>query len=111
MKYADEVMELMRPYPGRRFKMAEIVRSVRPAAAGPERQRIRNGVLRVLTALEENGSIERQGPECERGDYALYSWKVPHALSQKCRTHFHKSASQGVIICPGYSVLKKCPER
>lgn len=91
MKYADEVMGLMRPYPGRQFRMAEIVRFVRPGAAGPERQRIRNGVLRVLAMLEENGSILRDAPASERGSFALYAWKVPHALTQKCQLKCHNS--------------------
>lgn len=91
MKYASEVMGLMRPYPGRQFRMAEIVRSIKPSALGAERQRIRNGVLRVLSALEENGSIEREGPEAERGGYALYAWKVPHAHQRKCHENCHNS--------------------
>lgn len=91
MKYASEVMGVMRLHPGRRFRMAELVRSIKPGALGPERQRIRNGVLRVLAALEANGSIEVEAPEAERGGYALYSWKVPHEHYGKCHENCHNS--------------------
>ncbi len=91
MKYAREILGLMRPYPGRQFRMAELVRGVNPAAEGAERQRIRNGVLRVLAELEQNGSITRVESTQARGGYALYSWKVPHELHQKCHPECHNS--------------------
>lgn len=91
MKYAAEILGLMRPYPGRQFRMSELVRSINPAAEGQDRQRIRNGVLRVLSALIENGSVVREDPACDRGSFALYSWKVPHALHQKCHEECHNS--------------------
>ncbi|RIQ11464.1 hypothetical protein D0846_17545 [Bordetella avium] len=91
MKYAREILGLMRPYPGRQFRMAELVRGVNPMAEGAERQRIRNGVLRVLAELEQNGSITRVGPAQARGGYALYSWKVPHEVYQKCHLECHNS--------------------
>lgn len=80
MKYASEVMDLMAPYPGIQFRMAQIVRSIDPQAEGPVRQRIRNGVLRVLESLEEHNQIEVTPAE-GRGGFATYAWKVPHALS------------------------------
>lgn len=91
MKYAGEVMGVMRLHPGRQFRMAELVRAVKPGVVGAERQRIRNGVLRVLAALEANGSIEVEGPGAERGGYALYAWKVPHAVPLKCHGNCHNS--------------------
>lgn len=81
MKYASEVIDLLGPYPGRQFRMAEIVRYVDPRAQGAQRQRIRNGVLRVLQSLEEHGQIECQ-PAATRGGFATYAWKVPHQVQK-----------------------------
>lgn len=91
MKYASEVIRLMGAHPGRHFRMAEIVRYVEPQATGSGRQRIRNGVLRVLESLEESGCVEIE-PAASRGGYANYVWrKVPHGVSQKrhgkCHNH------------------------
>jgi len=91
VKYADEVISLMAPYPGRHFTMAEIVRYVAPSARDADRQRVRNGVLRVLEALTENGSVVRDPASC-RGGFATYAWrKVPHAHSQECHGKCHNS--------------------
>ncbi len=92
MKYAHEVMDLLAPYPGRQFRMAEIVRYVAPRATGADRQRVRNGVLRVLESLCEHGSVEIEPAAC-RGGFATYAWrKVPHGLSQNCHEKCHNFA-------------------
>lgn len=89
MKYAHEVIGLLAPYPGRHFRMAEIVRYVAPGARGMDRQRIRNGVLRVLDSLIENGSVAVE-PAVRRGGFSTYAWKkVPHGHSQKCHENCH----------------------
>lgn len=90
MKYAHEVMALMAPHPGRHFRMAQIVRYIDPQAQGADRQRVRNGVLRVLDSLIENGSVECC-PAKGRGGFATYAWKVPHAVSQKCHVECHNN--------------------
>lgn len=82
MKYAKEVMDLMGPYPGRHFRMGDIVRYVAPQAAGPDRQRVRKGVLRVLESLVESGHV-RVVPAARRGGFATYAWKVGHETFQK----------------------------
>ena len=79
MKYAHEVIDLLAPYPGRQFRMAEIVRYVEPQASGVARQRVHKGVLRVLKSLEEHGQVEIQ-PAAEAGGFARYSWKVRHQV-------------------------------
>ena len=89
MKYAHEVIGLLAPYPGRHFRMAEIVRYVAPSARGTDRQRVRNGILRVLESLIENGSITVERAT-RRGGFATYAWqKVPHAHSQECHRKCH----------------------
>lgn len=92
MKYAREVIELMSAYPERRFRMQDLVRYVAPQAEGGDRQRVRNGILRVLGDLARAGSIEREGGE-ERGTFGLYWWgrKVPHAVVGKCHAECHNS--------------------
>ena len=92
MKYAREVIELMSAYPERRFRMQELVRYVAPRAEGSDRQRVRNGILRVLGGLVRAGSIAREGGE-GRGAYGLYWWrqKVPHAVVGKCHAECHNS--------------------
>ncbi len=91
MKYAKEVMDLMGPYPGRHFRMADIVRYVAPQAMGAGRQRVRNGVLRVLESLAESGHVV-VAPAAYRGGFATYAWrKVPHEVSQKCHEKCHNS--------------------
>jgi len=80
VKYAKEVMDLMAAYPGRQFRMQELVRYVDPRAVGNDRHRIRTGVQRVLDQLEDAGTLDKQEAG-ERGSFALYSWaeKVTHA--------------------------------
>ena len=91
MKYAKEVMDLMGPYPGRHFRMGDLVRYVAPQAAGPDRQRVRNGVLRVLESLAESGHVEIV-PAARRGGFSTYAWrKVPHEVFQKCHGKCHNS--------------------
>lgn len=82
MKYAKEVIELLEPYPGRHFRMGDIVRYVAPHATGHERQRVRKGVLRVLESLVDSGHV-RIEPAVRRGGFATYAWKVGHGVSQK----------------------------
>lgn len=82
MKYASEVMDLMAPYPGRQFRMAQIVRFIDPQAAGSARQRIHKGVLRVLQSLADHGQVEIIAA-AGIGGFATYSWKVRHQVLAK----------------------------
>ena len=80
MKYAREVIDLMAAYPHRQWKMAELVRAAlngRPSSR-IERDRARQGVLRVMKALEDAGKLTRI-PTAANG--ALYQWgKVRHEV-------------------------------
>jgi hypothetical protein len=76
LKYALELIDLMGAYPGRGFKMREIVRYVAPHAIGKERHTIRRGVLRVVDELVASGTIDRYPPHAVRGESTLYTWKV-----------------------------------
>lgn len=79
MKYARELLDLMAAYPGRGFKMREIVNYVAPKVIGRERHTVRRGVLRVLDQLIDLGTINRYPPHAVRGESTLYTWKVRHA--------------------------------
>lgn len=75
MLYAAEVTNLLAAYPGRDFRMIEIVRHVangRPHSK-QQRDRYRQGVLRVIRALVD-ADLVRCKPGL-RGQPALYRWK------------------------------------
>ncbi len=61
MKYAKEVLDTMSAFPGRPWRMAELVRG----ASGPreltrrERNAMRQAILRVLETLHEGGQVAR----------------------------------------------------
>jgi hypothetical protein len=78
VKYAKEVLDLMAAYPGRGFKMREIINYIAPKVVGRERHTVRRGVLRVVDELVEMGSIDRYPPHAVRGESTLYTWKVRH---------------------------------
>jgi hypothetical protein len=75
MKYAREIIDLMGAYPGREFRIREIVNAI----AGKKssilgRTGIKKGVWRALQQLEEIGTIaifERKN----NGSPAYYVWK------------------------------------
>ena len=75
MKYAREVLELVAAFPGRDFRMNELVRYVM-SQGNYQKHNVRIGVLRVLEALECSGSIIRRPPRASRGGYALYRWRT-----------------------------------
>jgi hypothetical protein len=76
MKYAKEVLDLMAAYPGRGFKMREVINYVAPDAIGRTRHAIRRGVLRVMDELVAMGTVNRYPPHAVRGESTLYTWKV-----------------------------------
>lgn len=80
MLYYAEVAGLMEPFPGRKWRMHEIIRyveSIRHPAGNVDRKRkkaIRIGVGRVLDLLIEHRMVIRIPPR-KPGSYALYVWK------------------------------------
>lgn len=77
MLYAREVMDLLEPYPGREFRMVQIVRYVangRPLDL-KARRAMRKGVLRVLAALAESKLILVRPAKASRGGPAMYAWR------------------------------------
>ncbi|MCX8566848.1 MAG: hypothetical protein ON057_001575 [Glomeribacter sp. 1016415] len=75
MKYAQEIMDLMSAFPGRTFRMREIVQSViKSNIIYRDRSRVKKGVWRVLQQLEEIDTITIIQPE-KSGTGAGYVWK------------------------------------
>lgn len=76
MKYAKEVIDLMAAYPGRRFKMKQIINYVDPRADARQRAVLRTGVWRVLVALEECGTISSTRDDASATVHVEYWWPV-----------------------------------
>jgi len=77
MKYVAEITDLMAAFPGRDFKMAEIVRYV---AGGKsldwnEKRAAQRAVQRALSAMSEAGVILIRPARMSRGGFALYRWR------------------------------------
>lgn len=61
MKYAKEVLDTMSAFPGRPWRMAELVRGAAGARELTRRERnaMRQAILRVLETLHEGGQVAR----------------------------------------------------
>lgn len=79
MKYAEEVIELMGCYPGREFRMGQILQYMNRGSVLSRRRRqaMRNGVLRVLKELEAIGAVRRVK---EGETSAHYVWLARHGV-------------------------------
>jgi len=77
MLYVSEISDLMAAYPGRDFKMAEIVRYVAGGKRVNARTRhaIRVSALRALQGLRDEGFVLVRPPRAARGGFALYRWR------------------------------------
>ncbi|MBV6304923.1 hypothetical protein KVP10_08485 [Candidimonas humi] len=81
MKYAAEVIGLLAEFPGREFRIIQIVRHV---LGGHPRtpyqwERVRKGVRRVLSTLEDSGQIQKI-TAAGNGSHAAYCWKPGHLV-------------------------------
>lgn len=77
MKFAPEIIELMAAYPGRDFRMVQIVRYAthnRPMDL-KARRAARKAIQRALDAFIENGSVLLKPPAATRGAPVFYRWK------------------------------------
>lgn len=72
MKYAHEVIDLLAAYPGREFRMAEILRHVSRGmpVASAAREAMRRGTRRVLEHLLDAGHVQRCGGNTKSAAYA-----------------------------------------
>ena len=81
MLYANELIELMSPYPGRDFRMVEIVRYVAKGREMTLKQKraLRKGVLRAIEALRTSGCVLTRPSKASRGGFAKYRWNERRA--------------------------------
>jgi hypothetical protein len=77
LKFASEIIDLMGAYPGRDFRMVQIVRYVANGRTLDlkERRAARKAVLRALEALVASGSVLLTPPTASRGAPVFYRWK------------------------------------
>ncbi len=88
MKYASEILGLMRPYPGREYRMAQVVREVSRGRAMSQKERnaVREGVRRVIVHLYESGHVVK----IKDGETsAFYAWRgnLPHGVVENCHAN------------------------
>lgn len=82
MKYASEIIDLLSAYPGREFKMRQLINHAAPRATLAEMPTLRCGIWRVLQLLEESGQVEIIRPE-KNGGSAAYRWKTISSFAGK----------------------------
>jgi hypothetical protein len=80
LKFASEVIELMGAFPGRDFRIGDVISYVRNGRELTDKQAraMREAVARVLAALEESGSIIVVRPFTNQRGWAYYRWKMTH---------------------------------
>lgn len=95
MKYAKEAIDLMAAYPGRAFRMMEIVRHVSRGRAltKTEKTRIQRGIQRAMVALEEAGSVMISPSEGAWHGFE-YQWHVTIS-SHQVPNHVTDSVTMG----------------
>ena len=83
MLYARDVIDLLAAFPGREFRMVEIVNHVARGRPGSKQQRnrYRQGVRRVMLALIDAKVAEFK--PASRGGTTLYRWKCD---TTRCET-------------------------
>jgi hypothetical protein len=77
LQHAKEVIELMAAFPGRDFRIREILiyASRGRELSQRERHAMRISVSRALQALAEAGSVLVRPPRAARGGFAQYRWR------------------------------------
>lgn len=98
LKYAHEVIGLLAAYPGRQFKMRHIVRHVAPRSTPQQRTSIREGVRRVLKALEESGQVVSSRLSVINGADAEYWWKPQHLVLADRNANRHNTGQDNCVL-------------
>lgn len=95
MLYAHELIELMGAFPGRDFRMGDLVTYVRNGRELDPKQTmaLRKGVERALDALESSGSVIVVRPFHNQRGWAYYRWK--------CDMDIATNATNSATLMPG----------
>lgn len=85
MLYVSEIVELMAAFPGRDFRIGDVISYVRNGRDLTDKQAraMREGVSRALLALEETGSVAVVRPFTNQRGWAYYHWQMTHEHLQK----------------------------
>lgn len=77
MLYARELIEFMGAFPGRDFKMADLVGYIANGRQLElrEKRAVRKAAHRAVDALASTGCILVRPPRASRGGFAHYRWK------------------------------------
>ena len=74
MKLADRIIDLMAPFPGRPFRMQELVKYIAPRVEEKsKKEALRKQIQRVLLELSECGTIRIQRAD-RQGSFSYYIW-------------------------------------
>lgn len=97
MKYAREMIDLMAAYPGRPFRLVELVRHVSQGRqlSVTERTRLERGIQRAADALQSTGSVVIEEPTHGRHG-RKYLWRVTEPSHRAAQ-----SVTQSVTIAAG----------
>lgn len=95
MRFAREVIELMGAYPGRDFRIGDVITYVRNGRELTDKQQraMREAVVRVLQALEESHSVTVVRPFTNQRGWAYYRWQMTHEVSTKAYPNTTESAT------------------
>jgi hypothetical protein len=95
MRFAREVIELMGSYPGRDFRIGDVITYVRNGRelTGKQQRAMREAVVRVLQALEESQSVSVVRPFTNQRGWAYYRWKMTHETVVNCYPNNTKPAT------------------
>jgi hypothetical protein len=74
MKYASVMIDLMAAYPGRNWRMQDLVRYVDPDAPPKRRHAVKKAVLRAMVELAATGNVVVTPPK-KHGSPAHYAWQ------------------------------------
>lgn len=99
MKYAKEILDLMPAYPGRKFRLVELVRHVSKGRAicQTEKTRLQRGIQRVMVEMARNGSVSIHEPE-KGGHGRQYEWNVT-VPSHRAANNVTRSVTYGLSTC------------
>jgi transcription initiation factor IIE alpha subunit len=83
--YVSEIVELMAAFPGRDFRIGDVINYVRNGRDLSDKQAraMREGVNRALQALAETGSVAVVRPFTNQRGWAYYHWQMTHAHAPK----------------------------
>lgn len=81
MLYVPEIIDLMAAFPGRDFRIGDVINYVRNGRELSDKQTraMREAVVRALHALSEAGSVSIVRPWTNQRGWCYYRWQMTHA--------------------------------